>query len=202
MNHESSEKVNTRTTQIIQSYQHEFTHLWQHLYLLDNENSVGCFLDAISLTCEDNGTISVTSAIYGKHVSECCDCCEPDHNDCTMRMVDSDQSDWQTLVTNCNGQEICTYYYTGRVINECKEGYVADYLQIFYTCNQGNSYQLKLELPSPFLLYHDINLPQQDMLFLVMYIANEISVYMSVYNYWWRPWFLATLIKSICVSRL
>ena len=94
-------------------------------------------MDTIHMNCFGDGTISITNALYGKYADTCTDCCAPSPQDCTVRMSDQDQSDWLTLLNQCNGETSCSYEYAGEVINECESGYVADYMQIFYSCPPG-----------------------------------------------------------------
>ena len=42
--------------------------------------------------------------------------------------------DWTRLINACNGQGNCSYEYEGAVINECREDYIADYMEIIYEC--------------------------------------------------------------------
>ena len=104
----------------------------------DDLNETGCFMDVITMDCFGSGTLSITNALYGKYDDVCSGCCPPSSNDCTVLMVDQSPSEWATLLAKCNGETSCIHQYTGEVINDCELGYIADYMQISFSCAPGN----------------------------------------------------------------
>ena len=42
--------------------------------------------------------------------------------------------DWAYLAFLCQNQTSCNYEYEGQAIDGCEEDYIADYMQIFFTC--------------------------------------------------------------------
>ena len=97
-------------------------------------------MDVITMNCVGNGTLSITNAIYGKYASSCIGCCSPSVDDCTVLMSEQSPTEWAALLAKCNGKTSCSHQYEGVVINDCEAGYVADYMQITYTCPPGYSY--------------------------------------------------------------
>ena len=90
------------------------------------------------MNCFGNGTLSITNAVYGKYASPCIGCCSPSVDDCPVLMSDHSPTEWAALLAKCNGQTSCSHQYEGEVINDCEAGYVADYMQISYTCPPGS----------------------------------------------------------------
>ena len=111
---------------------------------------MGCLSDIISLSCLNGGNINITSAIYGQYYYTCSDlCCAPNPEfDCSLLVSDVRPDDWVYLLYLCQNQTECAYEYAGSVIDECEEGYVADYMQIFYSCLPGKTFYFILEIIS------------------------------------------------------
>ena len=103
----------------------------------DDLNGTGCFMDVITMNCVLNSTLSITNAIYGKYANLCNGCCLPSQDDCSVEMSEQSPTDWAALLAKCDGKTSCSHEYTGEVINDCEPGYVADYMQISYTCSLG-----------------------------------------------------------------
>ena len=95
-------------------------------------------MDVITMDCVANGTLTITKAVYGKYANPCStDCCSPGKQDCTVLMSEQSPAEWAALLGKCSGKTSCSHEYTGEVINDCEPGYVADYMQISYTCPPG-----------------------------------------------------------------
>ena len=54
-----------------------------------------------------------------------------------MNVAETNPDAWIALLYACTNQSECTYQYTGVIINECELGYMADYMQVDYTCETG-----------------------------------------------------------------
>ena len=118
-------------------------------------SSLGCYSDVLSLSCPNDRTINVSSAYYGMY-DEMCDegCCTPHQDDCSESMAENSIGEWIILKYRCDNQTDCTYTHEGALINECEDQYVADYLQVFYSCLPGE-YIAKMyspPFPSPLAL--------------------------------------------------
>ena len=68
--------------------------------MTDAYSSYGCLTDVISLSCDDEKTIFVTSADYGKYEQNCdvdVECCSPQADDCTELVEENRPADWVLL---------------------------------------------------------------------------------------------------------
>ena len=100
--------------------------------------SFACVSDIVTLSCPNNRDVFVTSAYYGKYhdyESTCDGCCPPmPQYDCTVLIEDHRPSDWLAIKALCDNQTSCQFENFGSVIDDCEEGYLSDYAQIFYDC--------------------------------------------------------------------
>ena len=98
--------------------------------------TLGCLSDTLTLSCPEGRKIFTTSAVYGQYAFTCdAGCCAPHPlDDCTELVEENRPEDWLVIKLLCDNQTSCEYEYGGSVISQCQEGYVADYLQIFYDC--------------------------------------------------------------------
>ena len=98
--------------------------------------SLGCVSDVLTLYCPDNRTIFTTSGIYGQYAYPCAaDCCAPNPlDDCGEIVEENRLEDWLAIKYYCDNKTSCEYENGGSPIDQCEEGYIADYLQIFYDC--------------------------------------------------------------------
>ena len=103
--------------------------------------AIGCVQDTITLSCPDPRTINIVSAIYGQYSDAICEeCCPPNPmHDCKEQVSDNNFSEWLELKLRCDNTTSCSFQYNGVVINECETEYVADYMQIFYSCEPGRN---------------------------------------------------------------
>ena len=97
--------------------------------------------DNITLSCADDRTILVVTAVYGRYLHACADTCCPPHpvDDCQQDVEATREADWIALKVTCDNKTSCGYQYLGAAINDCEQDYVADYMRIFYTCLPGTS---------------------------------------------------------------
>ena len=102
----------------------------------DQTSTIGCIDTIMLLSCTNpTTTINITNAIYGKYATPCASCCPADsENDCTQPLQDVSPEDWAYLLFLCQNKTSCTYEYEGQVIDGCEENYIADYMQVFYSC--------------------------------------------------------------------
>ena len=105
--------------------------------ITDQYTVFGCLNDVLTLSCPNERLINVTNAIYGKYSYDCIDGCCPPHPtaDCFEPVKDNQPSDWLNLKLICDNETSCSYEYLGSIINECEEGYIADYMHVFFTCS-------------------------------------------------------------------
>ena len=102
--------------------------------------SLACYGNIMFMSCPDNRTINVTSGLYGQyaHIADynCTDdCCPPSpRDDCVEDMLTSNPQDLLGIKLLCDDQQSCDFEYQGTLINGCMEGYIADYMQMFYNC--------------------------------------------------------------------
>lgn len=108
-------------------------------YVPAQYSAFGCANDVITLSCPDERTIVVNTAVYGQHQSLCNISCCPPHptDDCQEDVSDIRESDWIALKITCDNQTTCDYQYMGALISECAFEYTADYMRIFYACLPG-----------------------------------------------------------------
>ena len=95
------------------------------------------------MSCPNDRRINVTNAHFGQydfyHPCES-ECCAPiPYQDCTELVVTNYPEVWALLQYTCYNQTSCSYEYKGNVINDCEQGYMADYMEIFYSCLPGKS---------------------------------------------------------------
>ena len=57
--------------------------------------------------------------------------------ECRVAVQKQRLSDWLVLKATCDNAESCSYEYLGSALDECEEGYLADYMQIYYICGTG-----------------------------------------------------------------
>ena len=110
-------------------------------HFADEQTNFGCFSQLITLWCTDGGLINVTDAYYGVYSEPCNsgECCVPDPvDDCRVSVRENRPSDWVALKVSCDNRTSCSYEYKGSEIDECEDGYLADYMQIYYDCGTGN----------------------------------------------------------------
>ena len=97
-----------------------------------------CTNDIVRLSCPGNRTILTVSADYGQYsseVTECTECCS--HNplhDCTELVEENRPNDWLAIQALCDNQNSCEFENLGTAIDECEDGYLSDYMQLFYDC--------------------------------------------------------------------
>ena len=99
----------------------------------DPQNDYGCVSDVIRLSCVA-GVIYVTNAKYGMYSTPCTGCCPPNATDCTELVSENRPEDWVSLKYQCDNKTSCEFQYRGSVIDQCQEGYIADYMDIDYDC--------------------------------------------------------------------
>ena len=64
----------------------------------------------------------------------------PDQDqDCRVSVREDRLSDWVAMKASCSNKTSCSYEYQGSAIDECEENYLADYMQIYYSCGEGNT---------------------------------------------------------------
>ena len=105
----------------------------------DQFSAYGCLNDDVTLSCGDNRTIYVVSAVYGQWAHSCSDGCCPPHpvTDCRQDVEETRESDWLALKVTCDNKTTCDYQYLAAIINDCLVDYTADYMRVFYTCLPG-----------------------------------------------------------------
>ena len=97
-----------------------------------------CTNDMVTLSCPGGRTILTVSANYGQYNSpnsECTDCCAPNPQyDCTEVVAENRPTDWLGIQMLCDNQTFCEFENLGSTISECEQGYLSDYMQLFYDC--------------------------------------------------------------------
>ena len=108
------------------------------IIFIARQTSFGCFSELITLSCLDGGLINVTEAYYGKYSTPCGsnECCMPNETaDCRVSVSENRPGDWAELKLVCSNRTSCQYEYQGSSIDDCEENYLADYMQIYYSCD-------------------------------------------------------------------
>ena len=120
-------------------YSSNLLRVWSICSLTDRFTALGCLDDIITLSCPDTRTLWVTNAFYGRYNYTCsATCCPPSPwRDCAVQVEQCEPNDWVALKYTCDNKTSCDWQYTGRVLDECEAGYVADYMQIFFDCLPG-----------------------------------------------------------------
>ena len=75
----------------------------------DAYSNYGCLGDTITLSCDDEKTIFVSSADYGQYALACDDdaCCSPQAEDCTELVEDNRPADWALLKVRIHDCRCC-----------------------------------------------------------------------------------------------
>ena len=121
-------------------------------------SALACYTGLVSLSCPAGRTINATSAVYGQYIyphSFTCPntCCPPNpQHDCTESVYDNSPQDWLAIKLLCDGQESCEFEYLGSAISSCQEGYIADYIHVFFNCLQSKCVCVCV-LPTPHFIY-------------------------------------------------
>ena len=104
-------------------------------------SALACVNDEVQLSCPDNKTINVTSAVYGQyivpHLFSCPNsCCPPNPGfDCTELVHDNSAEDWATIKLLCDGEPSCEFENIGTTFRDsCDVDNFVDYIQVFYNC--------------------------------------------------------------------
>ena len=95
----------------------------------DAYSNYGCLGDTITLSCDDEKTIFVSSADYGQYALACDDdaCCSPQAEDCTELVEENRPADWALLkvrirVHDCRCCFLCLVEFSVERV-EVGEGY-------------------------------------------------------------------------------
>lgn len=91
----------------------------------------------MTLTCPGNRTIFLNNGTYGQHALACSvGCCprNPEY-DCTELVEENRPQDWLAIQALCDGEQSCQFENIGYPVDTCEEGYLSDYMQLFYDCS-------------------------------------------------------------------
>ena len=96
----------------------------------------------MSLSCPNNRTIFVTSALYGQFTHSCShdgiSCCPPiPTHDCSEDIESNSAADWLVLKALCDNQTSCEFVNQGGYVASCAEPNVVDYMTVNYQCLPG-----------------------------------------------------------------
>ena len=104
--------------------------------------ALACTFDVATMSCSNNRTILTTSAVYGRYVETCGDCCAPNpENDCTEIVEENRPSDWLAIQALCDGKTSCQFENPGNALSDCSNE-LSDYMQLFYDCLPDDSTEL------------------------------------------------------------
>ena len=80
--------------------------------------------------------ITITKAQWGKYNTACFDnCCPPNPAiDCTVDMQTVEPDLFEYIKDQCDGKQSCELDFIAYEVDECLDGYIADYEQVFYDC--------------------------------------------------------------------
>ena len=101
-----------------------------------------CTFSNITLSCPNDQTISMESAIYGLYgytsTQNDLTCKPPHYNaDCTEEMSQNSPGDWYLVQELCNGRNTCTFPARAGPVTSCGNVAGSEYTSVVYQCMQG-----------------------------------------------------------------